>query len=181
MKLKFREIEEKDRKEIAELYCRVFAGKPWFESWTLEGALEVLDNAHKKESFLGVIAILENKIVGFSFGYRLPEKSTENVAFAKVRELFKSKEIESDNVFYGAETGVDPELQNKGIGTEMFDYRMKLVRSKGYSGVASRTINLAMVRVYEKVFGKKNVQEIFKDPVKSERTWYYVDLDKNEN
>ena len=84
MKLKFREIEEKDRKAIAELYCRVVAGKPWFESWTLEGALEVLDNARKKESFLGVIAILDTKIVGLRFGYILQEKCTENVVVATV-------------------------------------------------------------------------------------------------
>jgi ribosomal protein S18 acetylase RimI-like enzyme len=174
-----REITNEDRIQIADLYCRVFAGAPWFEDfWTREKALKVLDSAINNNGFRGVIAVLNSKVMGFSFGYELPDYNTDSVAFSKVKNMFKSKNIPSDKLFYGAETGIDPDYQNKGFGTIMFDERMKLVKSEGYFGVCSRTINPAMIRVYEKVFGEENVKAVFKDPVNKERTWYYVHLRK---
>ena len=50
-----REITNEDRIQIADLYCRVFAGAPWFEDfWTREKALKVLDSAINNNGFRGV-------------------------------------------------------------------------------------------------------------------------------
>jgi len=171
----YRKMSKDDRIDVADLYCEVFATPPWNENfWTRELALEVIDGAIGKNDFIGAVAEKENKIIGFTFGY--PLSLREDPGIDAVRENLTKIGIDVGNVFYGAEAGVEPELRNLGIGTNVFDYRRRLVRNKGFSGVASRTKNPAMIRVYEKVFGADQVQAVFQDPVNIDRTWYYVHL-----
>lgn len=116
-----------------------------------------------------------NKLLGVSWGYKIPTNNTETVKFEDIRPFFQRNDIDPDTVFYAAETAVHPNFQGQGIGTAISRSRLREARDNGFAGATVRTINRNVVKQFEKFFGEGNVRPLFNDPdpVKNDRIWYY--------
>lgn len=156
-------------------------GKPLelIDYWYGGPAHQVFENAISLKGFVGVGARYSyGGLVAFSWGYAVPEENTPTVLFKDVNGLLLQKGIDARSTFYAAETGVDPQFQTKGIGTEVMYARFKAAAETGFHGICGRTINPKLVERYERFFGKENVIRVFNDPdpVKADRIWYYCPL-----
>ena len=65
---------EKDKKRVMEIYIDVFSLPPLNESWCEEEVEKVLSQALQMEGFKDYVAMLNDKLIGFSWGYKLPKK-----------------------------------------------------------------------------------------------------------
>ncbi|MDP3916666.1 MAG: GNAT family N-acetyltransferase [Nanoarchaeota archaeon] len=177
----FREIKNEDKIGIGETYCEVFKSSPWFEyDWTLTAAISELESSQTQEGFLGVLAETKEKIIGFSWGYKLPAEMTDGKNFLEMRRLLIDSGINPDRTFYGSETGVLEELQGKGIGSGLLELRTRLMDKK-YEAILFRTKNDIMVQVYENVFGTGSVKILAKDPTYQDRNLYLLRVGKLSN
>ncbi len=178
------------KKGIASLYASIYSAPPWCEEWTQESALAELEEVIQKEGFAGVIAektidleklegarreidslsvsflkelvdFVKNPIVAFSWGYKVPEENTSRVPFGKIRAILSDKNIDPNRAFYGADTGVKPELREKGLATLLLAERSKA--SNDCNTVIFRTKNPQMLRIYRNALG----EEIFSFPEES--------------
>lgn len=139
--------------KIAEAYMNIFNGPPYYESWTKQESLDELLRSSRKEGFICVFAEKEEDIIGFSWGYKLPENNLERIAFEKIRNKLEENKINPNKTFYGAESGVRIDLRKKGIGTLML--RKRFAACKDFNTVIFRTKNPTMINIYRKVAGKK--------------------------
>lgn len=153
-KIDYRILKENPELElqIAELYKEVYSAPPWNEEWTIESALNELNEVKEKEGFTGVI-YEEREIIGFSWGYKLPKKNTSRVDFEKINLELKNKNINPELCFYGAETGVQESSREKGIGSKLLKERTKFCINFRY--FLFRTKNPQMLRLYQKQLGNE--------------------------
>jgi len=114
--------------------------------------------------FIGVAGKLDDKFVGFSWGFKLPEKKSPSVWFDEVQKKFSNEGINTDKMFYSAETGVDPAYQKNGLGVDLSKARLSEAKKSGYELVTFRTKNGKLLKVYEKLFGENNGIKLFPDP-----------------
>ena len=168
-------IDQKDELSICDLYCRVFAGPPWFETWTIDQALNIFDDAIRREGFVGVQARIDDKTVGFAWGYVTPAENTPTVNFENMRQIFYKKELNPDKIFYCAELGVDPNYQGKGIGSILVKVRLEGIKKWGFRILAFRTINPIVLTIGKKEY-RSEIEEISYDPEYRERKLYLVRL-----
>lgn len=103
-----REILPEDQPQLARIFQQVFTAPPWNEHWSEASASAVLDEWLPLQRFYGLVAVIDEELVGFVFG-RL--------------ESWDTKQL-----FYVKELGVLPGLRRAGIGsalTETLEVRMK--------------------------------------------------------
>lgn len=124
----------------------MFNGPPFFEDWTLESALAEFDYASSLKGYLGLAYALEGRLRGFSWGYDLPSMNSGRVDYERITEET------AKGTFYLAEVAVAPELWNRNIGTRLVESLDSSIES---SLVAVRTLNPAMLRIAEKVWGRE--------------------------
>lgn len=154
--------------KIVESYIKAFAGKPWYETWGVDDVKNILNQAKEKKGFYGVgVLNSENfEMIGFSFGYEVPQKNTQTVAFSQI--YYELEKLNKKNSFYLAEVGVIPKYQGKSIGTSM----MSKLKSN-VENIILRTKNEHMIKAIENGTNKK-LEELFYDPIEKERMWYGV-------
>lgn len=167
------QTEQADRliPRLAQAYARVFAGPPWNEEWSLEAASEEIQRDFLTSGFIGVQTRREVEVIGFSWGFFLPSVDQPGKQFTYIRRLLEKRKIEPSEVFYGTETGVVPERQKQGIGPQLLAHRMRRT-SQPY--MVFRTKNPPMVKVYQRVVGSENIENLCSDPDDPERTWYLI-------
>lgn len=141
------------QKEIADLYAKVYNAPPWNEDWTQASALDELMQGLQKEGFSGVV-LGDKKLIGFSWGYKVPLKSTERVDFEKIREEIRKRNLNPDKAFYGAETGIDFDYRKKGLATKLLEERSK--KNEECDVLCFRTKNPLMLKIYNRAFGKED-------------------------
>jgi GNAT superfamily N-acetyltransferase len=149
--------------------------------WTREIVFDIMNNAIRTDGFIGLCAtygVDKERVVGFSWGFGVPRLDEPTVAFSKVSDMLDNLGIDCKTTFYSAEVGVEPELQREGVGTQLMRTCLAVAKQAGYTGLCFRTVNANVVKVFRRECGEDNVKAIFNDPdpLKSERTWYYIDL-----
>ena len=95
--------------------------------------IEELSNFISNKNNLGFIAIKNNKIIAFSFGYILNHPNGENVFYFDAIDVIK-------------------DYQGKGIGTELMKYTKNYVKSIGCSEMflVTNKSNISACKCYEK-------------------------------
>jgi hypothetical protein len=149
-----------DKDDLARLYCQIYNGAPWFENWTTSCAINEIDEVSFKDNFRGVVAKDAGFLVGFSWGYRVPYENSSRVDFEKIRKELSNQEIDSSQVFYGADTGIRDDYRRQGLASKLLFER---TRKSSFDYVAFRTKNLGMLRIYQRAFG----EELFSFPEES--------------
>ena len=105
--VKIRQLIGRERNiyKCAVAYCSVFNKAPFYENWTVEEAIEVIENYLKDDAYI-LTATLRMFTVGFLVTLnRIPEELREYV--------------ELDNALFIEEIGTVDDLKRKGIGSEM--------------------------------------------------------------
>jgi ribosomal protein S18 acetylase RimI-like enzyme len=119
---------------IPELYIRVFEGPPWFEvgMWRPEQVKADFRREMGKENAICVVAMSEQKVVGFAWGYSvyLDEALCTHLDAQGLHDLIDGR------FFYLDECGVDPAYQGRKIGSHLIDH---IFRSQQHDRVLLRT------------------------------------------
>jgi hypothetical protein len=114
--------------------------------WYGGPALEVFEDAVARSGFVGIGARdVSGQLIGFSWGFAVPEADTPTVLFGQAAELLRSSGLELATTFYAAETGVDPAYRMHGIGSQVSYTRLRKTRDVGFHNVCFRTINPKLV------------------------------------
>lgn len=119
MKVEVLEAGREDFEKIAEIYSSEFSKPPYDEPWTVEKAVNKIENFSKYCDIWK--AVVEGEIVGFIIvnpNYWCPGE-----------------------IVFGEEAAVKSDVQSKGVGTEMFERIFEIYKEKGYKllmGMASR-------------------------------------------
>lgn len=134
--LNLKTAEPKIIESLAITYCQVFNTKPWNENWQTNEVLEMLDEAKTLNGFQGTVAVTENKVVGFSWGYLLNrEQMQKKSGQDELDYLFKKV----STVFYGAELAVLEEYRRYGIGKKLSKTRLMAAKQAGAKIAVIRT------------------------------------------
>lgn len=106
--------------ECTDLFIKVFTQEPWNDHWeSREDARKYLESHYHFNSFLGYVAVLDNRIIGASFGFIKPwQKGLE---------------------YYINEFFIDDDLQGKGIGTRLIDQIKAEIKAKNMNAIILTT------------------------------------------
>lgn len=141
--------------------------------------VELFREAVNEDGFIGFAGSDEKKLVGFSWGYRAPHKPTKAVRFDLINPMLEEKGIDFEKTFYASETGVLDTYQSGGIGTALSGKRLMEAKDQEYQTTVTRTINPLVHAYFEKTFGGKEGQLLFKDPERASSwfKWDFKDFD----
>jgi len=114
------------------IYKNIFSKAPYFEIFTNKEAEEVYQLS-LLDSTISLLAIKDNKIIGFALGIQLSIHNDEKFK-TLIREYFNI-----NKVLYNAELGVLPEYRGLGIGSKLVDERMLFAKNMGYETICMRT------------------------------------------
>lgn len=131
------------------------------------------------ESFIGYIALINDNVVGFSWGYKIPNKRTTSVNFPEVTLALRALGISKEQAFYGAETGVVEKYQGQGLGRKLVSLRTRNSFEQGFKIFLNRTINPRMRKILQSLFSGIEPRTLFKDPETGSQ-WFLYDF-KNYN
>lgn len=151
--------------------------------------LDIFKEATSMDDFIGFIGKKDDELIGFSWGYKVPEVNTESVWFAEIPEeklieegrlpvieLLKKYNINPGSTFYAAETGVAENARTGGVATTLSSTRVCEARDLGYENVVFRTKNAVLIKTFQKIFGKQGLTTLFEDPnpAKEGTMWYLM-------
>jgi len=141
----------------------------------------IIEEAVQEPGFIGYLAQVEDRLVGFTWGYRVPEKRTQSVAFPTIRELLVQAEVDPERTFYAAETGIIDDFQGKGVLWPLVGQRLLDANSSGNTFLITRTINPSVHGYLTVAFSGKEGKALFKDPERSSSwfAWSFGDFDEN--
>jgi len=108
-----RGVQPKDLVALADIYVKVYTAFDVGETWTQKSALQMLKDLDTRDHSVSVLAEVDGKIVGGAFA---DSKSWEGKRVMEAKEIF-----------------VDPEYQQRGIGTELAKERLH--RAEVWHGV----------------------------------------------
>jgi len=138
---------------------------------------EIIDESLKKSGFVGVLAKDEKEnLIGFSWGYLVPEQRTISVNFPKLKPLFEQKGVDPKECFYASEIGIIGPNQKQGVGGLLA--RARLLRSHVQDNpkfLVTRTINPMVHGYLKNIFSGNKGVEFFKDP-ETVATWFAWDF-----
>lgn len=100
-------------KDCASLYCEIWREKPWDEEWSFNNVLKSIKKQAKKNGFKGLIVLLNQKVIGFTWGFPVTKKD--------IRKIFGGENLDylfytTKKIFYIAELGVSIQYRKSGIG-----------------------------------------------------------------
>ncbi|RJQ15513.1 GNAT family N-acetyltransferase [Candidatus Woesearchaeota archaeon] len=116
----------------------------------MQSALEELIEVMQKEGFAGSMAI-DEEVIGFSWGYKVPEENTTRVDFVAIRKQLELAKFDPEKAFYGADLGVKLLYRQQGLGTML----LANIGMHGYDAGVFRTKNPAMLRLMRKTYGQE--------------------------
>jgi aminoglycoside 6'-N-acetyltransferase I len=105
--------------ECVDLYQQVFSKEPWFDHDERSDVECYFKNFFKNNQFVGYVAKVDNRIVGFSIGF--------------VKPWIKGEE------YYIDQFCIDYSLQGQGIGTLMMNEIKKDLKSKNINAMLLNT------------------------------------------
>ncbi|MBD2537064.1 GNAT family N-acetyltransferase [Nostoc flagelliforme FACHB-838] len=113
--MKLQPIEHQHLKECANLFVSVFSNPPWNENWEIESAFNRLEDFYNMPWSHSVVAILEERIIGFAIGY--------------------IERWHQGNSFYLKEMCVESTKQQSGVGTKIMDVLSQNLVDKGVNKI----------------------------------------------
>lgn len=116
--------------DLARLRIDVFRAWPYLYDGTLEYEQAYLSRYAETEGAVIIGAYLGDKLVGAATGEPLSE---EVIQF---RAPFEDKGLDPKEIFYLAESVLDPAYRGQGIGHEFFDEREEHARELGFTAAA---------------------------------------------
>ena len=139
----------------------------------------LIDESLDLDKFVGYLLRKDKEVIGFTWGYKIPEKRTESVNFPEVRLKLENVSIDPENTFYCAETGIVDSYQNKGLGSIVVAQRIYGAIKNDFETITNRTINSYMRKIMNKIFSNTPGRELFKDPEKTTPwfAWNAKDVD----
>lgn len=117
---------------------------PLLEAYPKEETIRYILGELGKSNPIGLLAYVNTELAGFSWGYQTGSKNLVESKWKTskmqqvVKDLLASYGV-TDQVFYGSETGVDPEFQGKGIGKQLVRTRLEQVNQSGAKLMVVRT------------------------------------------
>ncbi|MEM6255114.1 MAG: GNAT family N-acetyltransferase [Cyanobacteria bacterium P01_D01_bin.156] len=133
-------IEPSHLRECANLFVSVFSNSPWNETWKHEVALRRLKDCYNFPESYGIVAISEEKVLGFAIGYI---------------EVWHEGQH-----FYLREMCVQSTHQRSGIGTKIMDVLYQDLTSKGISMIYLLTMRDSPAAAFYEKCGFSNQPKI---------------------
>ncbi len=153
----------RDEDDVLGLYRRVFAEKPWNENWTDDSVTSLIRKSRGQKNSISLVAVVDNKIVGFRFAYELPMAGFE----------FLDNVVKRPAMF-GYKIGVDSDYRRKGIARRMMIRTFARAHALGYVQMVGCTKNLdAMGPLYDEL-GYNRIGN--KDPKNLDKTYFIKGL-----
>lgn len=108
--LKIRKSKKDDLIELSKIYKRAYDRPEEGEDWSIKDSKNLLNFYLNQKTFLGITAIINNKIVGAFFSY--------------VKPWYDGNHLGEGEIF------IDPKYQKQKIGTKLFWEMMKIADKK---------------------------------------------------
>lgn len=118
--MEIRKISKSDLEELAKLMVDVYNASPWNDKWTVETALESLNDISDFPKFFGNVIVDENKIIGGIIGH------------------IRRYSIES--TFYIDEFFIAEKYRGTGLAKELYQTSIKELQQRGISGAFFTTL-----------------------------------------
>lgn len=112
-------LREDLKDSLVRAYMEVFSSEPWNESWGPEEVKRDIDEAMSQPDFRMFLALEDDEVVGFCWGYRVP---SNNGKTAMIREL-----------------GVIPGSRSRGIGKGLLERIVEAYMDRGYDKITLET------------------------------------------
>ncbi len=137
-----RPFRESDLDQLISVYQSAFAEPPWNEEWTAEQVEEDLRYAQKQDDCVVLVACDDDRLVGFTWGYRMP---IEKFPFLEG--------LVEQGANYMDEMAVLKQNRTKGVGTLLGKEYFRIVSEKGAPESVLRTDrrNTASVALFGKL------------------------------
>ncbi|MFH1823349.1 MAG: hypothetical protein ABH817_01370 [archaeon] len=138
----------------------------------------IVGEAISKGGFVGYLAMTadEKELIGFSWGYTIPEEDTKSVVFSQVGPLLVEEGIDPKKAFYAAESGIVDRFQGQGLVWPISGRRLVEARNQGCRTLVTRTINPSVHGYLRASFSGQEGNFLFKDPVRGSK-WFSWDFD----
>lgn len=118
--MEIRKISKSDLGELAKLMVDVYNAPPWNDKWTVETALESLNDISDFSKFFGNVIVDGNKIIGAIIGH--------------------IRRYASESTFYIDEFFIAEEYRGTGLAKELYQTSIKQLQQRGISGAFFTTL-----------------------------------------
>ena len=147
-------------KQIIACYQAVFAGAPWYESWSVQAVQSLLFKLPKDISCW--VALDEEKIVGFCWGYVMSLSDMEKYLKLSIASEFENLFGKNAVIAYQSDMGLLDEYRNQGVARELFSSRQQDFLDQGLEVALVRTRELPEPSVTHSWFLYKEKYQILK-------------------
>lgn len=118
--MEIRKISKSDLEELAKLMVDVYNAPPWNDKWTVETALESLNDNSDFPKFFGNVIVDGNKIIGGIIGH--------------------IRRYASESTFYIDELFISEKYRGTGLAKELYQTSIKQLKQRGISGAFFTTL-----------------------------------------
>ena len=118
--MEIRKISKSDLEELAKLMVDVYNAPPWNDKWTVETALESLNDISDFPKFFGNVIVDGNKIIGGIIGH--------------------IRRYSSESTFYIDEFFISERYRGTGLAKELYQTSIKELQQRGISGAFFTTL-----------------------------------------
>ena len=118
--MEIRKISKSDLEELAKLMVDVYNAPPWNDKWTVETALESLNDISDFPKFFGNVIVDGNKIIGGIIGH--------------------IRRYSSESTFYIDEFFISEKYSGTGLAKELYQTSIKELQQRGVSGAFFTTL-----------------------------------------
>lgn len=118
--MEIRKISKSDLGELAKLMVDVYNAPPWNDKWTVETALESLNDILDFPKFFGNVIVDGNKIIGGIIGH--------------------IRRYASESTFYIDELFISEKYRGTGLAKELYQTSIKELQQRGISGAFFTTL-----------------------------------------
>ncbi len=118
--MEIRKISKLDLEELAKLMVDVYNAPPWNDKWTVETALESLNDISDFPKFFGNVIVDGNKIIGGIIGH--------------------IRRYSSESTFYIDEFFISEKYRGTGLAKELYQTSIKQLQQRDISGAFFTTL-----------------------------------------
>ena len=118
--MEIRKISKSDLEDLAKLMVNVYNAPPWNDKWTVETALESLNDISDFPKFFGNVIVDENKIIGGIIGH--------------------IRRYTTESTFYIDEFFISEKYRGKGLAKELYQTSIKELQQRGICGAFFTTL-----------------------------------------
>lgn len=156
-------------------YRAVFAGAPYFETYTDAQVIEEAWLPHIEGRGIVILALSDDDVVGFGCAMPLRNMSDASRAYLERKQREGAFPCALDSTWYMSELGVRKERRSKDIGYNLVFERLKYIKAIGVDHYVMRTAerNSNSAHMYLKI----GAREVLGDPENLAGTHYDTAFD----